>query len=201
MKNSITTLPGYRMNEYMLVIQPHEELRNKIVQVKKEFAQKFEAPSAEWGKPHITLARFSQFQMMEDRICNRLRMIAMAMPAFKVELKDFGSYPSHTIYISVESKTAIQLLIKHLKTAQPILKTKEVKPHFMDQFFISIARQLLPGQYEKSWLEYSHKHFTGRFIAKDMLLLCRPEGEKAYRTIQRFEYMNMPIITTQGALF
>ena len=197
----MTTLPGYRMNEYMLVIQPHEELRNKIAHVKKEFAQKFEVPSAEWGKPHITLVRFSQLQMMEERIFNRLRMIAMAMPAFKVELKDFGSYPSHTVFINVESKTSIQMLIKHLKTAQPILKTKEAKPHFIENFFITIARQLLPIQYEKSWLEYSHKHFTARFIAKDMLLLCRHEGEKAYRIIQRFEYLNMPVVTKQGVLF
>lgn len=201
MKNSITTLPGYRINEYMLVLQPHEELRNKIVHVKKEFAQKFEAPSAEWGKPHIALVRFSQLQIMEERICNRIRMIAMAMPAFKVELKNFGSYPSHTIYINVDSKVAIQLLIKHLKTAQTLLKTKETKPHFMDQFFITVARQLLPGQYDKSWREYSHKHFTGNFIAKEMLLLCRPEGEKSYKTIQRFEHLNMPVVTTQGVLF
>ena len=93
MDKNILSLPGYRMCEYLLVLQPHEDLWNKIMQIKKEFAKSYEAPSAEWGKPHITLVKFSQLQLMEDRIINRLRMIAMAMPAFKVELKDFGSFP------------------------------------------------------------------------------------------------------------
>jgi 2'-5' RNA ligase len=201
MKTDILSLPGYRMCEYLLVLQPHEELWNKIISIKKEFAQKFEAPSAEWGKPHITLVKFSQLQMMEERITNRLKMIAMAMPAFKVELKDFGSFPSHTIYINVETKVAIQMLVKHLKTAQSLMKTKEVKPHFMENFYLTVARQLLPWQYEKGWLEYSHRHFTGRFIAGSMLLLRRPEGVKGYQTVQKFEFMNMPVVTTQGALF
>lgn len=201
MKTDILSLPGYRMCEYLLVLQPHEELWNKIISIKKEFAAKFEAPSAEWGKPHITLVKFSQLQMMEERIANRLKMIAMAMPAFKVELKDFGSFPSHTIYINVETKVAIQMLVKHLKTAQSLMKTKEVKPHFMENFYLTVARQLLPWQYEKGWLEYSHRHFTGRFIAGSMLLLRRPEGVKGYQTVQKFEFMNMPVVTTQGALF
>jgi 2'-5' RNA ligase len=201
MDQAMLSLPGYRMCEYLLVLQPHEELRNKIYNIKKEFAEKYEAPSAEWSKPHISLVKFKRLQMMEERIVNRLKMIAMAMPAFKVELKDFGSFPSHTIYINVETKIAIQLLVKHLKTAQSLMRTKEVKPHFVDNSHITIARQLLPWQYEKGWLEYSNKHFSGRFIAKDMLLLKRPEGMKGYQAVQKFEFMNMPVVTTQGALF
>ncbi len=201
MTNDILSLPVYRICEYQLVLQPHEELWNKIAQIKKDFAQKFEAPAAEWGKPQITLAKFSQLQMMEDRVRNRLKNIAMAMPAFKIELKDYGSYPSHTIYLDVESKAPLQMVVKQLKTAQALLKTKEHKPHFMDNFFITIARQLLPWQYEKGWQEYSHKHFTGRFIAKNMILLRRPLGVKSYQPIASFEFLNMPVVTKQGALF
>ncbi len=201
MNNNLLSLPGYRMCEYLLVLHPHEELWNKIMNTKKEFAKKFEAPSAEWGKPHITLVKFSQLQMMEERIVNRFKMIAMAMPAFKVELKDFGSFPSHTIYINVDTKVAIQALVKSLKPAQSLLKTQEQKPHFIEESYIAVARKLLPWQYEKGWLEYSHKNFTGRFIAKNMLLLKKPEGMKAYKPVQSFEFMNMPVVTTQGALF
>ncbi|MCW3079357.1 2'-5' RNA ligase family protein [Segetibacter sp.] len=201
MNNNILTLPGYHMCEYMLVLHPHEELRNKIMNTKKEFASKFEAPSAERGMPHITLVTFRQLQMMEDRILNRLKMIAMAMPAFKVELKDFGSFPSHSIYINVASQVPIQMLVKSLKPAQLLMKTKEYKPYFVDNPHIAVARKLLPWQYEKGWLEYSHKHFTGRFIASDMLLLRRLEGGKSYQVVQKFEFMNLPVVTTQGKLF
>ncbi|WP_207492012.1 2'-5' RNA ligase family protein [Aridibaculum aurantiacum] len=201
MNNDLSNLPGYRLCDYILAIQPHEELWNTIIQVKKEFAATYEAPSAECGKPQVTLLRFSQLQMMEDRIISRLKSIAMALPAFKIELKDFGSQPSHTIYLNVESKIPLQMAIKHLKTAQSLLKTKEQKPHFMEDFYITIARQLLPWQYEKGWLEYSHKHFTGRFIANNMLLLRKAEGEKNFQTVESFEFLNMPVVTTQGQLF
>lgn len=195
------SLPGYRICEYLLVLQPHEELSNKVMHIKKEFAEKYDAPSAAFGKTHITLVKFSQLQMMEDRICNRLKMIGMAMPAFKVELKDFASFPSHTIYINVDTKAATKLLIKHLKTAQQLMKTKEQKPHFIEESNLPIARQLLPWQYEKGWLEYSHRQFTGRFIANNMLLLRRAEGMKSYQPVQRFEFLNMPVVTKQGVLF
>ena len=81
------------------------------------------------------------------------------------------------------------------------MKTKEQKPHFMENAHLSVARQLLPWHFEKGWLEYSHKHFTGKFIANDMLLLRRPEGAKGYQAIRKFEFMNMPVVTTQGQLF
>jgi 2'-5' RNA ligase len=201
MKDEMLSLPGYKLCEYLLVLQPHEDLWNKIMKVKEEFFKKYEAPSAQWGKPHITLLKFVQIKMMEERICNRLKMIAMAMPAFKVELKDFGSFPSHTIYINVDTKVAIQMLAKSLKAAHPLIKTKEHKPHFIEDAYVRVAHKLLPWQYEKGWLEYSHKQFTGKFVAKDMLLLRRPEGAKSYQPVQSFEFMNMPVVTTQGALF
>jgi hypothetical protein len=59
----------------------------------------------------------------------------------------------------------------------------------------------LPWQYEQGWLDYSHRHFTGRFIADGMLLLKRRVGTKAYQIVQRFEFMNLPVTTKQGDLF
>src|SRR5688500_6059704 len=95
MQNDITSIPGYRLNEYLLVLRPHEELVNRINKLKEEFFEQYKAPSAKWGKPQIALLRFKQLEMTEDRIINRLNNIAMAYHPFKVELKDFGSYPSH----------------------------------------------------------------------------------------------------------
>jgi hypothetical protein len=60
---------------------------------------------------------------------------------------------------------------------------------------------LKPWQYEKGWLEYSNKNFTGRFIADAMLLLRRPVGEMKYKTVRRFDFQNLPVATKQGELF
>ena len=204
MKDLTQAIPGYRVYEYLLVLNPHEELRNKIIAVKNEFYEKYQAETARWGKPHITLVNFVQYEMMEDRIVNHLKTIAMGFQPVKIELKDYGSFPSHTIYINITSKVPVQSLVKQIRTeTQRLMKLNDDnKPHFILEPHLTIARKLLPWQYEKGWLEYSHRHFTGRFIADAMLLLKRPVGELKYEIARRLEFQNLSVATTkQGDLF
>jgi len=203
MKTIVNTIPGYRVYEYLLVLSPHEELWNKIVKVKEEFAEKYQSDHARWAKPHLTLVNFVQYNMMEERIISRLKTIAMGYPPFKIELKDFGSFPSHTIYINVMSKIPVQNLIKEIRSeGQRLMKLNDDnKPHFIMEPHLTIARKLQPWQYEKGWLEYSNKHFTGRFIADSMLLLKRPVGEMKYQVAEWFQFQNLPVTTKQGELF
>ena len=203
MKDLTQAIPGYRVYEYQLVLNPHEELRNKITAVKNEFYEKYQAETARWGKPHITLANFVQYEMMEERIVNHLKTIAMGFQPVKIELKDYCSFPSHTIYINITSKVPVQSLVKQIRTeTQRLMKLNDDnKPHFILEPHLTIARKLLPWQYEKGWLEYSHRHFTGRFIADAMLLLKRPVGELKYEIARRFQFENLPVSTKQGELF
>ena len=204
-------------NEYMLILNPHEELRNRIHQVKKEFFDAYQAPTALGAKPHVTLVRFTQLAMMEERIIQRLRTIAMGFCPFKVELKDYGSFPSHSIFIQVTSKLPIRGLQNELREMQRLMKLdKEHKPHFIDEPYIPIARKLLPWQYEKGWAEYGGRSFTGRFVADGMLLLKRRAAEindgpksggrdgwgaRAWQISERFAFQNLPVATRQGQLF
>lgn len=204
-------------NEYMLILNPHEELRNRIQQVKKDFYDAYQAPGALGGKPHVTLVRFTQLALLEDRIIQRLRTIAMGFCPFKVELKDFGSFPSHTVYIQVTSKLPVRGLLTEIRDIQRLMKLdKDHKPHFIDEPYIPVARKLLPWQYEKGWQEYGNRSFTGRFIADGMLLLKRRAGEssdggssggrdvrgsRAWQISERFAFQNLPVATRQGQLF
>lgn len=203
MYTTVTTLPGYRIYEYLLVLSPPEELWNKIQNIKKEFAGKFQAPVAAFTKPHITLVNFVALGIMEEKIVHRLQVTAMGVTPFKLELRNYGSFPTHSIFINVVSKLPIQALVKQLKEAQRLMKlNNENKPHFMDEPHLIICRKLKPWQYEQGWLEYAHRQFTGRFIADRMLLLKREAGTKgALQVVQRFEFQNLPVTTKQGNLF
>ena len=199
---SLIQIPGYRYNEYLLILNPHEELRNKIIYIKNAFADKYKSNYAKFGQPHITLVNFIQFEMMEERLVNRLKTIAMGYHPFKIELKDFGNFPSHTIIINVDTQLQVKNLVKEIKPAQQLMTlNKDYKPHFIDTPHIPIARKLVPWQYEKAWLEYGHLQFTGRFIADSMLLIKRKVGDMKYQIVQRFGFMNLPVSTKQGALF
>ena len=196
-------MPGYKLCEYLLVLNPHEELRNKIMNIKKEFYESYKASGAVYGKPHITLVNFIQYEIVEERIKNKLHLVSMGHKPTKIELKDYGSFPAHTIFINITSKVPIQTLVKKIRIeTQRLMKFDEDnKPHFIMEPHLTIARKLLPWQYEKGWLEYSHRHFTGRFMADAMLLLKRPVGEMKYEIAARFEFENLEVGVAQGALF
>jgi len=201
-EEGVLSSSGYLVNEYTIVLQPHEELSNTIMQEKKEFAEKFECPEALYVKPRVTLVTFKQHGLMEPHIIRQLKNITAALSSFKVELKGFGSFPSHTIYINITSKVQIMDIVKELRASQKLMKLDDDnKPYFLTEPHISIARKLLPWQYEKSWLEYEHKHFHGRFIADHVLLLKRKEGTKAWQTVSKFQFQNLKTEITQGALF
>src|SRR6476620_4582109 len=208
MQVSGITMPGYRVYEYLVVLDPHEELSTRIIREKKDFFEVYKALTAIGGKPHVTLVNFLQYELMEERLVNRLKTVAMGYYPIKVELKDYGRFPSHTIYINVTSKLPVQNLVKEIRAqSQRLMKLNDDnKPHFILEPYIPIARKLLPWQYEKGWLEYSNKHFTGRFIADGMLLLKRPAGETAgprmkYQVVEKFQFQNLPVVTKQGELF
>jgi 2'-5' RNA ligase len=197
------TMPGYSVNEYLLVIPIPENGRERVMAVKQQFSEHYAGQASVFGKPQITLASFAQYQLIEERLLNRLGLISMAAPPVKISMKDYGSFPTHTIYINVTSKLPVQQLVKTIRTeAQQLMKlNNENKPHFILEPYIAIASRIQPSAYEKAWLEYSNSHFTASFIADAMLLLKRPFGETQYTIVRRFEFRNMPVSTEQGNLF
>jgi len=200
-KNLLIKMPGYREIEYSIILNPYEALREKIMKVRNNIHSKYNPDIQLNSKPNIRLAKFFSFEMMEEKLINHLKMIAMGMPPFKANLKDYGSFPTHTLFINVSSKIPLQMLMKDLRTTRRLIKSPHQEPYFANEFYIPLAIKLAPLQYEKIWQEYSHRQFTGSFIADSMLLLKRKTGEKNYQVAARFEFMNLPVSVRQGELF
>ncbi len=195
-------LSGYSAAEYLLILSPHEDLWNKIMMIKSDFANRYDHPAALYTKPHLTLLKFVQLEAVEPRIANRFQSVCASQSSIKIELTDFGSFPSHTIYINVTSKVPVLNLVKALKEVQPLLKfNPNFKPFFITEPHFTIARRLVPWQYEKAWAEFSHASFTGRFISTKMTLLKRKSGNRAYQKVNDFSFQNLPQPNTQGNLF
>ena len=190
------------MYEYRIIIQPHEDLCEKINAIKRSFAESYQLPVYRYAKPDITLVRFTQYEMPEERIMLRLQNIATNYASFTIELKDFSSFPTHSIFINVASKTNIVALVKEIKSIQKWMKPDdEHKPHYITEPFITIAAKLLPWQYEKAWVEFSNTNFTAMFMTNEILLLKRKQGETKYKTVKRFQFLNQKTVTAQTSLF
>ena len=203
MESTNIHMPGYRVNEYQLVLAPHEELRNKIRSARETFFKKYQITGPKNQSVNLCLLKFFNREMMEEKIIHRLQVLSMGQAPFKVEINDFGSFPSHSVIFKINTRLPIQNLTSQLKPYGRLLKmNQELKPQFFDEPYFLLAGRLKPWQYEQGWLEYSHKHFTGRFIADSMLLLKRPYGERsAYQIVNRFEFQDLPVVTRQASLF
>jgi 2'-5' RNA ligase len=202
MDKNIVSIPGYVVCEYLLALKPHEDLYRRIYALKEEFSKNYNAPMAHSTKPHITLIKFWGYEMIEQKLLGYFAAVASGIKPFKIELSNFGTFPAHTIYINVTTKTPIQYVVQQLKGAQKLMTLdKEHKPHFITESHLIICRKLKPWQYEQSSLEYTNRHFSGRFMAESMTLLKRPATEKTYTQAGIFQFQNASGYTKQGNLF
>jgi 2'-5' RNA ligase len=191
------------MNEYLLIIQPDASVTEKVNSIKKGFATKYECPQAVYSKPYITLINFIQLQMNEQRIIGLMKNIIGRHSSIHITINGFGSFPTHTIYANIETKNSIVDMVKSLKPIQALLKIdKEHKPHYITEPHLTIARKLLPWQYEKGWLEYSNTAFTAGFMATEVLLLRRNVEGGRYTTAASFKMQGLGgFNATQASLF
>jgi 2'-5' RNA ligase len=192
---------GYPVFEYLLIIKPPEDILVEIQKIKENFAKEYQHHFAAKTSPHITIAMFGQYESKEKAIINKLKELVGQLSEFKIELNGFRSYPSHTIYIDVKSKALIMNAVNKIKQGRLLMKMNNSdKPFFTNDPHLSIARKLLPFQYEKAWVEYEHKNFVNSFLANEMILLKRPVGG-SFIQVATFPFKNLPIGVQQGVLF
>lgn len=194
-----TSLPGYQLQEYILVLQPHEDLCHRISNIRTELSQKYKVVLHNNDQAHITLAHFFAPEMVEEKIVQRLQNMAMSITPFKVELCDYGAYPSHSVYINIATRSAVQNLVKELKRLKPLLQVPDHDPHFITEPHLVLLQQLKPMQFINIWMECEHTSFSGRFIADTIVLLKR--NAYGYETVKQIQLVNMPVVAKQGELF
>jgi 2'-5' RNA ligase len=188
--------------EYLLILSPDESVWEKIMEQKKQFAEKYDCPSCLYAEPHITLVKFTQYTAYESRVLQRIRHYANTLSPIDIALNGFGCFPTHTIYINVTTKNEIIETVKGMRHFQPVLKPdKDHKPHFITEPHITLARKLQAWQYEKGWLEWQHNHFSAKFSVNKMTLLKRKNESNGYKVVETFSFMGKKEKVRQGMLF
>jgi 2'-5' RNA ligase len=194
-------MPGYRIHEYRLVIPLSESLQDRVQSLRKSLHEKYNTPSGFELKPSLTVLKCHAFERMEPRLVERFQEIAMGHNPFKVELSGFATYPSHTIYIDVPTKSPFIELVKGLKKAKWLMNIPGHEPHFIPEPHLLVAQRLKPMQFIRMWMELEYSQFNGRFMADSMLLLRRSELNKRYEVVRRMEFLSLPLNVKQGELF
>src|SRR5215217_3875224 len=99
--NNSSTMPGYQINEYRLVIPLPEVLKEKINIVRTAMHERYKIKPAFELQPSLTILKCYAFESVETRLMERMHQVAMEHDPFKVELENYAAYPSHTIYMDV----------------------------------------------------------------------------------------------------
>jgi 2'-5' RNA ligase len=187
-------------SEYLLVLSPDEDLQERIGRIKQVFAEKTGARIS-GRKTHILLARWQGWDMQEEKLMQRLSVVAMEQYPFRIQLDGFAGFPSHTWYVQVPTREPIVRLVANLRKHKRWMQSGETDPYFIHEPHLPIARGLTPGQYEQALQQFGPKHFHAGFLSDGMLLLKKRPGAQAYQILKRFDFEHMPVLARQASLF
>ncbi len=200
MANKTPLLPLYPSSEYMLVIAPDEHLQERIGRIKQAIAEKaglrFTAK-----KTHILLGKWEAWDMQEEKILQRLHVLAMEQYPFKVSLENFKGFPSHTVYIPVTSREPILKLVGQVRQNKRLMQSSAGDPYFISEPYMPLAQGLTSAAYEQTMQLLGPRQFHAGFIADSMLLLKRRAGTQAWQILRRLSFEHLAVTATQRVLF
>ena len=184
---------GYQLGlfEYMLIANPDEQVRQKIVMEKEDFYQQYGTEIAIKTGPHITIAKFFIKKEMEDWLCKGIQNACNVQASFSVDLNNFSGFPAHAIFVRVQNPAPFRQLIQSLERLEPFIESSNCPPSiFIDKPHMYIARELHEEIYQKAIIEYSKRSFRDAFQLDSLTLLKRdgPHGKWQHVT-----HLHLPV--------
>lgn len=181
--------------EYLLIISPDKNTSQKLAAIKQHFKQVYKCRFAAHLKPHITLIRFFQYQEWESAIKKEFQSFSDRIPPVRIELADFGQFPTHTIYVDVKNREPIQKIVDGMASQswdwlKPVGK---FKPYFSTKPHMTIARRMTGEQFRRGWEDWKDKHFEAVFEAPEMVLLKKQWNQEGkpigpYKEVAKFSF-------------
>jgi len=191
---------SYPTAEYQLALYPHQDLFDQILFTKEEFCGKYNLPFYR-TKPQITLVRFKAWEMAEPKIMSLLKGICSSFPPLKIDIRDYGSFPSHSIFLKIQTQEPIKQIQVSLRALKRLTKVPDQQPHFLNEPFIALAFKIPSAVYDKAWPEYEHKPFSGHFIADSISITKKKENGLGYRLLQKLPFLSQQTASIQAGLF
>lgn len=198
---SFQSLTAQAEQQYMVLIRPSQAVEQKIRRLKSSLRNEFDLLPQQLQGGYLLLARFSQIPMLEQKMMDRLRLIAMEAQPFRAILKDYFWVPDHTMGIQVANPAGMHLLLSNFKRESRLFRTANSKPYFNQYPAISLASRLQPNQYNALSKKYRYRHFSAAFMAEGMTVIRKSKLTGQWLVIEEMNFQNMPVFSRQGVLF
>ncbi len=164
-------------NLYFIAVIPFRDLQNKVDELKRDIATRFNSAKALKVMPHITLkAPFKWTPAAHNILLKWFVDLKLPGPSFDIRLQGFGAFNNRknpVIFIKPADSISLVLLQRELVNSFEALEPAVVQPtgkNFIPHMTIAY-RDLTPTNFEKAWEEYRHKEFEEQFEVNAVHLL------------------------------
>ena len=191
---------GDRRAEYLLVIYPYGELRDRLLEEQQQFSSDYEVTVR--NRPHLTMAAFQAAEGMEDTLIRWIQRICQRYQRFELTLNNYSGIPPHTprppvagaservpgqIYLRVQDPQPFRRLMQQLRVIDHYVRSSGCPPiHLIDRPYLSIAGGLTEQIYNRAMPDYSRKTFHENFPVDELVLLKRNHQFDPCRTVNIF---------------
>jgi 2'-5' RNA ligase len=178
----------YGYYEYLLVINPAKEVKEKLISQKQEFFQEYKEETALRTLPHISLLSFLAFEAMEDILIRWIQNICNKYNRFTITFNNFSGFPPHTVYLRIQDPLLLNQLAKELKVIDSFVSSSGCPPlQVNSKPHIPIANSLTPAVFDKALIDYSYKSFHESFVAEELVLLKRSHQSEVCKKVNVFQ--------------
>jgi hypothetical protein len=207
MKFAVTAPPagnGARRAEYLLVIYPHGDLQDKLLEEQQQFSTEYGLQVTVRNRPHITLAAFQAGEPMEDTLIRWIQRICLRFRSFDLALNNYSGFPPHTtktpeaawqrlsgtIYLRVQDPEPFREFMVQLKAVDDYIRSSGCPPlNLITRPYLSIAGGLTEQVYNKAMPDYSRRTFHDSFRVGELVLLKRAHSFDACKTVNIFRLL------------
>ena len=158
---------------YFIAIIPPLQLKEELMELKRQFGSKYNCKASLNSPPHITLHMpFRYSEKKEEHLIDVLKQ-SIQLSSFDVELKGFGAFPPRVIYIQTALTDPIQRVFEQVKKTMRGLNI--FNAGYQDRGFhphLTIAfRDLKKSIFPVAWKEYEQTSFDTSFKVEEVMLL------------------------------
>jgi len=178
--------------DYMLLAHPDDSVSARLLEEKLSFCREYGLKATTKTRPYITIASFSAFERMEETMIRWLHRIIGNNRSFHVALNNYSGFPPHTIYLRVQDPAPFQNLVCQLNVIEQYVKSNGFGGlNLNSKPYLSIARGLPVGIYEKALIDYSQKTFHDSFMVNELYLIKRKDQFENSRRVAVFPLFSM----------
>ena len=179
-----------RRAEYLLVIYPYGELKDKLLEEQQQFSSDYGLQMTVRNKPHITVAAFQAGEPMEDTLIRWIQRICNRHKSFDITLNNYSGFPPHTIYLRIQDPQPFRELMQQLRAIDDFIRSSGCPPvNLINRPYLSIAGGLTEQVYNKAMPEYSRRTFHDTFHVEELILLKRAHSFDACKTVNIFRLL------------